>query len=511
MNKWFIKTVSLLALGSLTATDCYANYAAAQAARGRRDYVNAAAGFYSAMANPRDSAEKAKSEWGLAESLYDLGLLYSASKNYTTIIRRGYRPDNPFFRNALERLGAINSTISLGQSHIVQLFKAKIDPVVVPGPAQGFYFYYLGMESFQDAKYERAESLFERVPSSSAYYLRALFHLAVVANLQGKHSQSIGLFQKVAESAGRDDNGDELRELAHLNMARVYYETKKFRQSIEYYSRIPRGVENNWLDAIWEASWAFFLMQKHNNALGNIHTIHSPFFNNRFFPESYVLQAVTYLRLCRYDEVKDSLKKFRERYSPVFADIRSILDQAGGKPRDFFGVVYQYRIGSLSRYKNAWEILDKLSRTDAYREARETVRFADRELARLADFGGRWKQNGLMDELGDFLNQKKGLAVSDAGRRLERLAREYFSYLKDLSEQTRLIQAEQMLGKIDQLRSELNIGTADRKVSFIGGMQELNVGDQLEYWPFQGEYWEDELGGYVYNIPSKCKGSDKEK
>jgi hypothetical protein len=30
------------------------------------------------------------------------------------------------------------------------------------------------------------------------------------------------------------------------------------------------------------------------------------------------------------------------------------------------------------------------------------------------------------------------------------------------------------------------------------------VNQQLEYWPCMGEYWEDELGYYVYNIGDKC-------
>ena len=35
-------------------------------------------------------------------------------------------------------------------------------------------------------------------------------------------------------------------------------------------------------------------------------------------------------------------------------------------------------------------------------------------------------------------------------------------------------------------------------------MVPLDLVDELEYWPFEGEYWKDEIGGYVYNIGSKC-------
>ena len=66
-----------------------------------------------------------------------------------------------------------------------------------------------------------------------------------------------------------------------------------------------------------------------------------------------------------------------------------------------------------------------------------------------------------------------------------------------------------VLGRVDALRAQLKVGTADKKANFIGGLQSLNVTQDLEYWPFEGEYWEDELGGYVYNIESLCaKGGD---
>lgn len=100
----------------------FANYRGAQAAFARRDYVRAASGFFQSYAYPKDRAERAKSEWGLAESLKNLALLYSSSKYFSIIVRRGPKRSNPFFRKALEELGKINSTVSLGQSHVVQLF-----------------------------------------------------------------------------------------------------------------------------------------------------------------------------------------------------------------------------------------------------------------------------------------------------------------------------------------------------------------------------------------------------
>ncbi len=495
--------LTVVGVGFLCASSAFANYQAAQGSFARRDHTTAAALFFQAYGYSKNSAEKMKAEWGLAQSLHRLGLFYSASKYYSVIVRRGPRANNPFFRKALEELGNINATMSLGQSHIVQLFRTRIDPASVPGPARGFYFYYLGIEAFTGRKFEEAMDYFRRVPSGSPYYTRALFHLGVVSNLAGQHSQAINYFESVRNSARDDDEGQWLREVANLNIARVNYEVKRYRESIQYYAQIPRDSDN-WLEAIFEAAWAFFLMQKHNNVLGNIHTIHSPFFENRFFPESYILQSITFLRLCRYDEVKDSLRDFRERYRPVFQDVKAMLDQYNGKANGFFRLIYDYRVGSLDKYKRAWAILDALSRTDVYREAGNTIRFSDVEISRLGRFGGRWASSGLQDELKTFLNKKKAAAVGDAGRRLYNKGTSYYAYLKELSDQTQLINAEMVLGRVNQLRAKLKVEAAESKANFIGGMQTLNVDQDLEYWPFEGEYWEDELGAYVYNIEANC-------
>lgn len=504
---WTVGSILLL----FSSETLLANYAAAQQYFARKDYMSAAAAYFNTYTAPRNKEERIKAEWGLAQSLQKLNLYNSASKYYSIIVRRGPGGGNPFFRSAMEELGRINSRISLGQSHVVKLFKTKINPSDVPGPARGFYFYYLGIEAFNDRKLEKSSEYFEKVPSDSAYHLGAIFHLGVVANLSGQHSKAISYFERVLSGAGDSERNAELREMAIMNIARVHYEVKRYSESIGYYSRIPRDSDY-WLDAIWEASWAFFFMEKFNNSLGNIHTIHSPFFINRFYPETYILQAITFLRLCRYDEVKESMRRFKVRYSPVFGDVKAMLNRYRGNPKGFFKLVYDYKSGQDIKYNNAEEIIKKLSYMDAYKGARDTIRFADRELDALNGYG-KWKSSGLLGSLKSFLDAKKSSAITDAGRRMYKLSTTYYSQLLDLSNQTKLIVAEMQLGKLAKLRSKIAVTNPDDKVQFIGGMQKLSLSQSLEYWPFEQEYWEDELGYYVYNMNSQCteKGAAEKK
>lgn len=504
-----MKKIVLLSLVLFWTSLGFSNYKEAQDAFKAGKYEDAAPSFFQAYAYPKDKATRLKAEWGLAQSLQKLGFYYSASKYYSKIVRRGPQASNPFFRKSLEELGKINNTVNLGHSHIIQLFKAEVKPAMIPGPARGFYFYYKGMEMFRQKKYAKARALFQKVTPGSNYRLKAIFHLGVIANLGGNFARAISFFETVRTKAPDTEDGDWLREQANLNIARVHYEAKRFKEAIRYYSEIPRESDN-WLEAIFEASWAFFLMQNHNSTLGNIHTLQSPFFENRFFPESYILQAITYLRLCRYPKVRKSMEEFKSRYTPVLKDIKGALTTYKGNSTGFFKLVYDYREGSLGQYRSAWAIFDHLSRTDIYRESGNTIRFADSESARISRAPRKWQASGLLDELNAFLSDKKKAARSSAGSRLFSLGKEYYDYLIDLSNQTKFINAEMLLGKVDALRSKLKAGASVKKKSnFIGGMKSLDVGQDLEYWPFEGEYWEDELGGYVYNISDECNAGTK--
>ena len=488
------------------ASVAFADLRQAEELMKRRDYLNAAPEFFQAYSYAKSPMERSRAELGLARSLEAAGLFYSASKYFSLIARRGPGGRNPFFSEALDALGRINDHVSLGRSHVVKLFQVEVDPALVPGKARGFYFYYKGIEAFDRKQFNKAQEYLSRVSAGSSLYPKAQFHLGVVFNLNGDAARAVSSFER-SMSEAKGPGADWLKEQANLNIARVYYEKKDFRKSMRYYAEIPRRSDS-WLQAMFESSWAFFILQKFNNTLGNIHTLHSPFFENRFFPESYILQSITFLRLCRFTEVKKSLSEFKERYKGIFRSLSQTISENQGEPAKFYSLVRSFRNEGKSGGDIA-PILDSLSRTDNFRDASATIKSADTELAKLSRAPSKWQSMGIQDELNDFLSKKKYAAASDAGRRMLANARANFSYLQDLSNQTRFINLEMQLGKIDKLRAELNVTRSnDKNLNFIGGLQELEVGQDLEYWPFQGEYWEDELGGYVYNLDSKCTASD---
>ncbi len=482
-------------------------YAEAYKHLANKNYPESARIFYQ-LASQASGDVRAKAEYGLAESLKNLGFLHGASYFYLRIAMQGTQ--NPFFRNAMEQLGTINGSTPLGRAAVSPLFsdKISIDPISVPPGARGFYFYYKGLDFFEDEKVDAARAEFNRVPSGSPYFSRAQYYLGVMSSISPRPDLDAAI--RAFKTAMRSSHRDNFRLLSMMALARIHYERKEIRQAFEYYSQMPRESDF-WLQSIFEGSWAFFLINKPNNTLGNIHTLHSPFFQSRFFPESYVLEAITYLKLCYFNKVDIALNSFQQRYKATFQDLNNLLKKYQGQAPAFFNLHMQYRNSrSLREFPAAEEIIDSSIRSDSFKEANIVIKSIDHEEKSVARaHASRWENAGLMDVLRTAYEQRRVSTIRRSGAELFSQGVQAFRYLKDLSDQTKLIHYERATAQTDALRAKFNQEPTQQDNSMWGeGMKPLDLAKSLEYWPFEGEWWEDELGGYVYNVASKCGSGD---
>ncbi|MGZ6124071.1 MAG: hypothetical protein ACXWLR_03870, partial [Myxococcales bacterium] len=106
------------------------------------------------------------------------------------------------------------------------------------------------------------------------------------------------------------------RDKAWLQLARLAYQGGDDALAARLYERVGRGAPE-WLDALFEASWAHFRQGEDEKALGNLLTLHAPFFQERFFPESFVLKALVLYENCRYADARTALLDFQQRYQPL--------------------------------------------------------------------------------------------------------------------------------------------------------------------------------------------------
>jgi tetratricopeptide (TPR) repeat protein len=382
--------------------------------------------------------------------------------------------------------------------------------------------YLLGRYKYRNGQYPEALSLFERVDRRSKYYVQAQF-FGGVSNVQLRQSKpAVEAFQRIL---GAIDEGDvevedetRMRDLAYLSMARTFYsasvkldentnqptiDSTRLSAAVKYWNKVDIASEY-WLDALFEESWAYFMAGDYSHALGNIHTIESPYFPHSYYPEADVLKAVIYFSNCQYDDALTIVAKFRAKYTPIHDELVKIIDKfrkGANQEEEFYKFLKDVRDDRAKlNSKIAPIVRTSLSDRQLLRNL-EYVRLLDEEESRFKHSPGSFKTARVADLVKDSIHDARELAIRNAGD----LARaRYERNLKDLEENLRngaKILVDITAAQRNMLDQEIEKGlvTPEESKANIVKPDEEHV-----IWPFNGEYWRDELGFYRQTITSKC-------
>ncbi|CAN5492503.1 hypothetical protein BH09MYX1_BH09MYX1_28060 [soil metagenome] len=386
--------------------------------------------------------------------------------------------------------------------------------------------YLLGRYKYRQRQYDDALRLFGLVKPQSKYYVQAQF-FSGISNVQLRKSvPAVQSFQAIVKAIDEGTEGVEdearMRDLAYLSMARTYYSASvrldenssptinapNLSAAVKFWNKIDNTSEY-WLDGLFEESWAYFMAGDYSHALGNIHTIQAPYFPNSYYPEAEVLRAVIYFANCQYEDATIIVAKLQQKYQPIYDELNKVLTRFKGENQEepFFKFLKTVRDDQQNGTNKA-DLKDNI---------RPIVELAlsDRQLLRnieyvklLDDEAGRFKQakhdfqeSNLGADVKDALQLARDLAVRNAGT----LARErYQRNLDELNEHLRNsakilidITAAQR-NQLDQAIAGSQVTAAESKANVVKPDEEHII------WPFNGEYWRDELGFYRQSITSKC-------
>jgi hypothetical protein len=131
----------------------------------------------------------------------------------------------------------------------------------------------------------------------------------------------------------------------------------------------------------------------------------------------------------------------------------------------------------------------------------EYVSILDKEEERLSKSSGEFQGSPVGEKILEDISLAKAFAVDQAGDlargRYNRLIRE----LRDLSNQVDTVELEIATFRRGQIDQELQQQMSLAKQSKGGNVQ---VDDEHQLWPFNGEYWRDELGFYRQQVTNLC-------
>ena len=448
-----------------------------------------------------------KIHYYLGRSLEMLEMHHTAQYHYMQVVRR---PESQYFAYALPKM--VKIARMTGNDIELKRIVAKIPPESYPPRAKSDLFYLLGVKAYDSDDLARAGKYFGQVAQNSPYYLKSEYYRGVIYNQQGKLKSSVRSFRDVYRQEGEVANDpraiaevEELKEMSLLNIARIYYGIERYDESANYYNLVPHD-SNHWPEALFELGWSNFMQNNLNDTLGQLLTVRSGFFSeDHWLPEAQILRALTYFNLCEYNKVEKILIDFDQRYRPAHAEMVDFLDQyktaEGKKLADQAWDTY---FGSTQKEDSVLpkSLFARILRNNELEGIVRHLALMDVEEDLIVKQKSRWG-----DTMGPYLRK----IIEEDRQRYKR-----YAGLRLLSEMARQSnKVADLLTQAEVIRFEV---VDAQRVDYQYKSQNADVGEALDridldfatavdyiYWPFNGEFWQDELGYYHYTEQNSCK------
>ncbi|MBN9683853.1 MULTISPECIES: adventurous gliding motility protein GltC [unclassified Corallococcus] len=501
------------------------------------EYEKSAMAAHELLGDPKLQGLHVEARYVLAKSLYRMGLYHSSLGEFSKILAAG--PSTKFFKTSLEWLFFIsrktqNETVILDEI-------ARYANYEFPEKFRNEFRYLLARYHFvrgraldQVGQTENADKSFEEVkrlaltiPRTDAFYPRAKYleglaffrngtahkdaaakrgNTDVMASVEAM-KEVVRLTRPQAGRTGEAAKLDKsLRELAFMQLARTHYGMQQNRFSIFYLNKVERG-NTQWLEALFESSWANYRIGQYEQALGNLITLSSPFFREEYFPEALILKAVIYYENCRYRESNLILQDFERTYLPVHDELDGLVKK-NMEASEYYTVLADVQKKNKDGLeKNGTDvILERILRlalTDQdLKKTNDSILELEGEMDLFGNKGDTFKYSELTKQLLEELKVQRTSLISKAGIMAKGKLESELGALKLLLANGLRIKFETTTKEKEFLEEQLKAGGRTAIVKKY--KYSVAVADDQLYWPYEGEYWRDELGTYQYTMTKGC-------
>lgn len=427
--------------------------------------------------------------------------------------------------------------------------------------------------AFRSGEYKTALAHAELVSNKAVFADDAQFLIGMTEFALGDKPAALKRLQNLWNSLeARKVGNTNIRALTTINLARMYFSLKKYDKALEKYMQVPKD-HPLWVQALIEQGWTQIALEDYSGAIGNMYSLHSPYFKAVYQPESFVVRSIGYLNICQYGDAYKTLtfleKDYRDwmtkesnylsnRGNPanIYSTVKSYI--RGKSTNDVDGVPYQVwrEMAHRKDFLNAQEGLnDKIDESQRYLQVNQKLNDKRASIRAHADLSKKRFDDAKMKiaRSKTDVNLQKGV---DQFKNTQRLEREYtigYRYQLSLIEQSRQayqdflrkaqarLQAEtarwtgkagdillahakdmqkQMARVLDNnefLRYEVFAGSGENIRYQVAGGQ-VNTSNRVPAyikpqkmmnWDFDGEFWEDEIGSYRSSLQNNCPAGQR--
>lgn len=465
-------------------------------------FSEAANAFLVLSRKPDAAAERSQIKYFLGMALMELNLNQVAAFQFVDVIKSN---DKQWTRQSLEKL--LIATDRLGDETLLNYAIQRIDVASVPQQNRDMLFFRLGEVKSKTGQHKEAALLYGKVGPKSRYYFSALYNQGLSQAESEQPDLAIDSFQKLLDSRASSKITDTNKVAAQMAIARTLYQKKEWEKSIDAYAKIPRD-HPLWHDSMFEKSWAMLRGARLRSSLSNFQSLHSSFYENAYIPETLLLRAIVYLYICKYDEMEKVIGLFETQYNPIASRIDSYLN-AKMNSESFFTEIQKINIlrndpESKKQLNLPYNVLKYISEEGNVRRSYSYIKKLVDE-KKLIDENPVLKNSALGTYSVRIINNRIKATKEAIGEMARAQLIAMKKEISELKEQASFIRYEMINGRKELLKKKLT-GKSLAEVQ-VDDEQDRSfyIQDGYEYYPFQGEYWLDEVGNYHYLGKQSCE------
>lgn len=471
-----------------------------------------------------DAGNQKIARYHLAIALARLELPQPSFDLFTAIAEDRSHPRHrealPWLVTLLPEVADVNDVVDHLDAVRAEDAKGITDP-----SARGEMAYLLGRRAFRRRNYEDAVALFDEVPAGSKRQTEALIFAGTAEALLQRRVQAVKRFKAVVDALDHGapdlEGSPGARALAHLGIARVYYtgsvhldepctpttDGAKLSAAARYWGEVAAdGDLGATLDSLFEQSWVYFMVGDYSHALGNLHTLKAPYFPQDRYPEADILQALVAFTTCRYEDAETLVARMEKTYRPMQRSLEAAtaaLGAEGGEDRLWIAL-FRARATGADPPADLRPAVEMAIEDRPVLRRIAHARKLEAQAARIAALPATFRTSPVGISAFEAIKTAELLDVQAAAARAQRLLKR------------RIADLDERLRDAMRLRFDILVAQRDLLMASIGGATSLAPRDppptqaifrdhEHVVWPFDGEYWKDELGSYRQIVVSRCR------
>ena len=347
----------------------------------------------------------------------------------------------------------------------------------------------------------RAIEFFSRISDGSPDAAKGAYLSGTMQLKNQENRDAIGSFQRAITLAGDKAGAKDAKELSYLALARLAYEVGQYDAALFYYRKVGADSQRH-PRAMFEQAWTYFLKQDWNRTLGALQALHSPYYSKHYFPELGVIEAAAFYNTCNLEAAERALAEFDATIVGLEQKVAAFVTETVS-PEVYWDAAEQFYAlqGTGEAVKLPVEAIRTVLRDKQYQGQLEVINQLRKESKMLE------KAEPMLGSFATETQQQIELDIKskivDGGLRVAQLLREMDAELVDWRLKGQEVGIEINGDLINATRRALEGGTVDKATA----KSELVLAQDWLFWPYEGEYWADEVD-YFRGNPADLRDED---